>query len=84
MEMLENVTIARTNHSLFSGRMDPDLAVINGGIMINSEGDTGEEGTFGKPSPWIDYYGKRMGKYEGMAIMQHPSNHMVPCTLVYP
>jgi hypothetical protein len=78
MEMLENVTIARTNHSLFSGRMDPDLAVINGGIMINSEGDTGEEGTFGKPSPWIDYYGKRMGKYEGMAIMQHPSNLWYP------
>ena len=76
--MLEDVTIARTNHSLFSGRMDPDLAVINGGIMINAEGDTGENGTFGKPSPWIDYYGKRMGKYEGMAIMQHPSNRWYP------
>lgn len=78
LEMLEDVTIARTNHSLFSGRMDPDLAVVNGGIMINAEGDTGEEATFGKPSPWIDYYGKRMGKYEGMAIMQHPSNLWYP------
>ncbi|MFP4367200.1 MAG: PmoA family protein [Bacteroidales bacterium] len=78
MTMLEDVTIARTNHSLFSGRMDPDLAVINGGIMINAGGETGEDGTFGKPSPWIDYYGKRMGKYEGMAIMQHPSNKWYP------
>jgi len=30
MEMLLDVTIKKTNHSLFSGRMDPDLAVING------------------------------------------------------
>jgi hypothetical protein len=78
MEMLMDVTINKTNHSLFSGRMDPDLAVINGGTMINAEGETGEKGTFGKRSAWIDYHGKRMGKTEGMAIMQHPSNEWYP------
>jgi len=78
MEMLMDVTIEKTNHSLFSGRMDPDLAVTNGGIMINAEGETSEEGTFGKRSPWMDYYGKRMGKIEGMAILQHPSNDWYP------
>jgi hypothetical protein len=78
MEMLMDVTIARTNHSLFSGRMDPDLAVINGGTMINAEGETSEKGTFGKPSAWIDFYGTRQGKTEGMAIMQHPSNKWYP------
>ncbi len=78
MEMLMDVVIEKTNHSLFSGRMDPDLAVINGGVMINAEGDTGEKGTFGKSSPWIDCYGKRLGKTEGMAIMQHPSNDWYP------
>jgi hypothetical protein len=78
MEMLMDVTIDKTNHSLFSGRMDPDLAVINGGTMINAEGETGEKGTFGKRSAWIDYYGERMGKTEGMAIMQHPSNEWFP------
>lgn len=78
MEMLKDVTILKTNHSLFSGRMDPDLAVVNGGTMINAEGETGEKGTFGKPSAWIDYYGKRMGKTEGMAILQHPSNEWFP------
>ncbi len=78
MVMLMDVTIEKTNHSLFSGRMDPDLAVINGGTMINAEGETGEDGTFGKPSAWIDYYGIRMGKTEGMAIMQHPSNKWFP------
>ncbi len=78
MEMLMDVTIDKTNHSLFSARMDPDLAVINGGTMINAEGNTSEKGTFGKRSAWMDYSGKRMGKTEGMAILQHPSNKWFP------
>ncbi len=78
MEMLMDVTINKTNHSLFSVRMDPDLAVINGGTMINAEGETSEKGTFGKPSAWIDFYGPRMGKTEGIAILQHPSNTWYP------
>lgn len=78
LEMLEDVTIRKTNHSLFSGRMDPDLAVINGGIMVNAEGEQSESGTFGKPSAWISCYGTRMGKSEGMTIMQHPSNAWYP------
>jgi hypothetical protein len=78
MEMLMDVTIQKTNHSLFSGRMDPDLAVTNDGIMINAEGETSEQGTFGKRSAWMDYYGERMGKIEGMAILQHPSNDWYP------
>ena len=78
MEMLMDVVIEKTNHSLFSGRVDPDLAVINGGTMINAEGETGEKGTFGKRSSWIDCYGERLGKIEGMAILQHPSNEWYP------
>jgi hypothetical protein len=61
MEMLMDVTINKTNHSFFSGRMDPDLAVINGGTMINAEGEQGEkgdEGTFGKRSAWMDCNGE--------------------------
>ncbi|HSI77732.1 MAG TPA: PmoA family protein [Lunatimonas sp.] len=78
MEMLEDVTIKKTNHSLFSGRMDPDLSVVNGGTMINAEGDRGEKETFGKPSSWIDFHGPRGTGMEGMAIMQHPSNDWYP------
>lgn len=78
MEMLLDVTIERTNHSLLSVRMDPDLAVINGGTLVNAEGESGEEETFGKRSPWMDYYGKRMGKVEGIAILQHPTNEWFP------
>ena len=78
MEMLLDVSIDKTNHSLLSVRMDPDLAVINGGTMVNAEGETGEKGTFGLASPWMDYHGSRMGLTEGIAILQHPSNEWYP------
>ncbi|EON78679.1 hypothetical protein ADIS_0853 [Lunatimonas lonarensis] len=78
MEMLQDVVIEKTNHSLFSGRMDPDLAVTNGGTLINAEGEKGEKDTFGKSSAWMDFYGKRGNGIEGMAILQHPSNAWFP------
>lgn len=78
LEMLMDVTIEKTNHSLFSARMDPDLAVTHGGTMINAEGDLSEAGTFGKPSPWIDFSGPRSDFIEGMTIMQHPDNPWYP------
>ena len=78
MEMLIDVHIRKTNHSLFSARMAADLAVKNGGTMVNSEGAKGEKDTFGKPSPWIDFSGKRGDFIEGLAILQHPSNPGYP------
>lgn len=78
MEMLMDVHILKTNHSLFSARMAADLAVTNGGTMINAEGSRSEKDTFGKGSPWIDCYGKRGNAIEGLAIMQHPSNPWYP------
>ena len=78
MEMLTDVTILKTNHSLFSARMAADLSVNYGGTMINAEGMKNEKETFGKQSPWIDYYGKRGNGTEGLAIMQHPSNPWYP------
>ena len=81
MDMLMDVEILKTNHSFFSGRMAHDLAVSAGGVMTNAEGDMGEkgdEGTFGKRSPWMDCYGTRNGITEGMAIMQHPDNPWYP------
>ncbi len=78
MEMLIDVTIKKTNHSLFSARMASDLSVLNGGTMINAEGAKGEKDTFGKNSPWMDCYGKRGEITEGLAIFQHPSNPWYP------
>ena len=78
MEMLADVTILKTNHSLFSARIDNDLSVKQGGVMINAEGKTGEKETFGKRSTWIDCSGKRATGTEGIAILQHPSNKWYP------
>jgi hypothetical protein len=78
METLIDVTIRKTNHSLFSARMAADLAVTNGGTMINAEGVKSEKETFGKNSPWMDFYGKRGDGIEGLAILQHPSNPWYP------
>lgn len=78
LEMLEDVTILKTGHSLFSARVAPDFAVYNGGIIVNAEGEKGEKATYGKKSAWVDYYGKRGDKFEGIAIIQHPSNDLLP------
>ena len=78
MEMLMDVTILRTNHSLFSARIAEDLTVLQGGKMVNAKGDSGEKETFGTPSPWMDYYGERKTGIEGIAIIQHPSNRWYP------
>lgn len=78
MVTLTDVHILKTNHSLFSARMAADLSVSNGGVMINAEGLKGEKETFGKPSPWIDCYGRRSNSLEGLAIIQHPSNPSYP------
>jgi predicted dehydrogenase len=79
LEALTNVVIKKTNHSFFSGRMDPDLSVRCGGTMVNAVGDTGEKGTFGQASPWMACSGRRgSGAVEGMAILQHPANPWYP------
>jgi hypothetical protein len=78
MEMLTDVTVLKTNHSLFSARIDPALSVKQGGVMINSGGKEGEKATFGEASPWIDCYGQRRTGVEGIAVMQHPSNKWYP------
>jgi hypothetical protein len=81
LDMLTDVKIEKTNHSFFSVRIAPDLSVTGGGKMVNAEGNQGEQGdngTFGKKSPWMDCFGTRNGKTEGMAIFQHPSNPWYP------
>lgn len=82
----EDVTIPRTNHSLFALRAAPDLSVWGGGTLVNSEGASGEKDTFGKPAAWCGYHGKRLlpqeipgDVIEGIALMDHPNNPWAPC-----
>jgi hypothetical protein len=76
---LADVTIEKTNHSLFSVRLDPDLSVRLGGTMVNARGDAGEKATFGQASPWMAAYGRRgAGAVEGLALFQHPASAWFP------
>lgn len=75
---LMDVTITRTNHSLFSARMVPELSVNEGGMMVNSRGDRGEDGTFSQPAEWIAYGGERDGRFEALVIMDHPDHAWHP------
>ena len=78
LEPLTKIRIERTNHSLFSARVVPELSVNSGGVLINAEGKEKEKGTFGVPSAWCDYRGSRNGITEGIAILQHPTNKWFP------
>ncbi len=78
LEPLTDVTILKTNHSLFSARVVPELSVGSGGMLINAEGKAGEKETFGIGSPWCDYSGTRDGIIKGIAILQHPQNRWFP------
>ena len=61
MTPLVDIEILKTNHSLFSARVVPELSVKSGGVLINAEGNTSEKGTFAAASPWCDYSGTRDG-----------------------
>jgi hypothetical protein len=73
---LTDMTIPRTNHSLFSMRSATDLAVTGGGNLVSAAGNAGEKATFGKPANWMAFHGKRGGDgpAEGIAVLDHPKN----------
>jgi hypothetical protein len=75
---LTDVTILRTNHSLFSARMDPSLLANQAGLLVNAEGKWSEKGTYSVASPWCDYSGARFGVKEGLAIFDSPANPWFP------
>ncbi len=80
---VEDVTVQKTNHSLFSVRAAADIIPWAGGTLVNSEGQSGEKATFGKPAAWCTYFGKRQGAagevVEGIALMHHPGNPWKNC-----
>ncbi|MEN8192660.1 MAG: PmoA family protein [Bacteroidota bacterium] len=78
LKALTEITILNTNHSLFSARMDHNLSVKGGGVLVNAEAKFAEKGTAGIESAWCDYYGERFGLVEGVAIFDSPQNMWYP------
>jgi hypothetical protein len=75
---LIDVRIEQSNHSLFAARMAPALSVDSGGTLVNASGQRAEKETFGQAAPWADYWGRRRGIAEGLAIFNHPDNRWSP------
>ncbi|MCB0732220.1 MAG: PmoA family protein [Ignavibacteriae bacterium] len=75
---LTDLTILKTNHSLFSARMEENLSVKKGGTLVNAEGKIGEKNTAEIQSAWCDYYGERFGIVEGLSIFDSPKNVWFP------
>jgi len=73
---LTEVVCQRTNHGLFGVRLEPDLSVDGGGVILSSEGAQKEANLHNKYARWITAYGQRYyrndGLIEGLAIMSPP------------
>ncbi|MCD6360317.1 MAG: PmoA family protein [Armatimonadetes bacterium] len=63
-----------------SVRMNTPLHVRHGGTMVNAYGGVNEGENWGKPSPWVDYYGEVDGVKCGLALMDSPGNLRHPTT----
>jgi hypothetical protein len=78
-----DVSVPKTNHSLFALRAAGELTPWGGGTLTNAEGLTGEAATYGKASAWCDFHGRRSAwpssPTEGIAILDHPRNPWAPC-----
>jgi hypothetical protein len=81
-QAVEDISVPKTNHALFAVRAATDLSPTGGGQLVNAEGLSGEKATFGKPSAWCDFSGKRQGiagdVVEGIALLDHPGNPWAP------
>jgi hypothetical protein len=80
---VQEVTVETTNHSLFALRAAADIPPSGGGQLVNAEGRTGEKATFGQPSAWCAFYGRRPDVVpdliEGIALLDHPLNPWPRC-----
>jgi hypothetical protein len=75
---LPEVILGKTNHAFFSARVRKELAVINGGQLLNSEGEINEAGTMGKRARWCAAFGKLDSTPVTIAIFDHPHNPWHP------
>jgi hypothetical protein len=63
-----------------SVRMNTPLHERHGGTIVNAYGGLHEAENWGKPSPWVDYFGEVEGTRCGLAIFDSPHNLRHPTT----
>jgi hypothetical protein len=55
-------------------RLNKDFNSENGGLLVNSEGATGQTNTNMKVARWVDFSRTGVSDPEGLAMFSHPSN----------
>jgi hypothetical protein len=68
------IRFEQDNHTYLGVRVADSMDEEDGGRILNSEGQVGEQGTMRQYARWIDYSGIVAGKRVGITIMNHPSN----------
>jgi hypothetical protein len=75
---IEKAHFGDTKEGVFAIRLATEMDGKHTGRMESADGKIGEKEVWGRPSPWVDYYGKVDGELLGVAIFDHPSNPKHP------
>jgi hypothetical protein len=75
----DEVKFGDTKEGSFGLRIAESMRVDKkmGGKIITSEG-LEDDKAWGKPAPWVDYYGPVQGEKLGIAILNHPTSFRFP------
>ncbi len=74
----QEIDFENTKEGLFAVRVAQWLTERGTGRYLNSAGEEGEEGVWGKRANWVRLQGQKDGQTLGLAILEHPESVNAP------